>query len=40
MFCVCVSQLKPEVSKMFFGDKIDFSKFQILKINGVEPDEL
>lgn len=25
---------------MFFGDNIDFTKFQLLNINGVQPDEL
>lgn len=40
MFCFCVGQMNPEVSKMFFKDQLDFSKFQLLKIEGVQPDKL
>lgn len=40
MFCYCVSQMNPEAYKMFFRNQLDFSKFQLLKIEGVQPDEL
>lgn len=40
MFCTCVSQMSSSASKMFFKDQLDFSKFQLLKIYGVDPDEL
>lgn len=40
MFCACVSQMSPNVAKMFFCEDLDFSKFQVMTINGVQPDEL
>lgn len=40
MFCYCVSRMPVEVSKIFFKQQLDFSNFQLLKIQGVQPDEL
>lgn len=40
MFCYCVSKMPVEISSMFFKDQLVFSNFQLLKIEGVEPDQL